>query len=199
MERTHSCLLTAAQYCSVLLTSTPLHTASLLTSYHCTHPCLPSAPCSPRSLHFRQGPCQHNYCLACFKRWLAQGKKTCPTCRAAFPAKFIDNPRINTLLTYAIRQAKQGIRADTCVWQIWRRAAHMHAQTHTHTSMCASIDTRTHTHTHTRIPPAPIARACAVHLAHTHASLTSPDPPKRSRLNVPCAPDAPMLPPVASW
>jgi hypothetical protein len=57
-----------------------------------------------------QGPCQHNFCLACFKRWLGQGKKTCPTCRAGFPAKFCDNPRINTLLTYAIRCAKQGIK-----------------------------------------------------------------------------------------
>jgi len=59
-----------------------------------------------------QGPCQHNFCLACFKRWLGQGKKTCPTCRAGFPAKFCENPRINTLLTYAIRCAKQGIKND---------------------------------------------------------------------------------------
>lgn len=59
-----------------------------------------------------QGPCQHNFCLACFKRWLAQGKKTCPTCRTPFPNKFIENPRINTLLTYAIRCAKQGIKSD---------------------------------------------------------------------------------------
>jgi hypothetical protein len=46
-----------------------------------------------------QGPCQHNFCLACFKRWYAQGKKSCPTCRAAFPPKFAENPRINTVLT----------------------------------------------------------------------------------------------------
>uniref|UniRef100_A0A383VGC2 RING-type E3 ubiquitin transferase n=1 Tax=Tetradesmus obliquus TaxID=3088 RepID=A0A383VGC2_TETOB len=58
------------------------------------------------------GPCQHNFCLACFKRWLAQGKKTCPTCRTPFPNKFIENPRINTLLTYAIRCAKQGVKSD---------------------------------------------------------------------------------------
>eukprot|EP00775_Hariotina_reticulata_P002915 gene2915-3202_t len=58
------------------------------------------------------GPCQHNFCLNCFKRWLGQGKKTCPTCRAPFPAKFCENPRINTLLTYAIRCAKQGITTD---------------------------------------------------------------------------------------
>lgn len=59
-----------------------------------------------------QGPCQHNFCLACFKRWLGQGKKSCPTCRAGFSAKFCENPRINTLLTYAIRCAKQGIKTD---------------------------------------------------------------------------------------
>eukprot|EP00878_Enallax_costatus_P002906 GHUV01003100.1.p1 GENE.GHUV01003100.1~~GHUV01003100.1.p1 ORF type:complete len:864 (+),score=393.39 GHUV01003100.1:552-3143(+) len=58
------------------------------------------------------GPCQHNFCLNCFKRWTAQGKKNCPTCRTAFPKGFIDNPRINTLLTHAIRCAKQGIKSD---------------------------------------------------------------------------------------
>ncbi|KAL0024465.1 hypothetical protein WJX77_007093 [Trebouxia sp. C0004] len=55
-------------------------------------------------------PCQHNFCLACFKKWVAQGKKTCPTCRNPFPAKFAANPRINTALTTAIRMAKQGVR-----------------------------------------------------------------------------------------
>ncbi|KAA6428294.1 MAG: E3 ubiquitin- ligase ORTHRUS 2-like [Trebouxia sp. A1-2] len=54
-------------------------------------------------------PCQHNFCLACFKKWVAQGK-TCPTCRNPFPAKFAANPRINTALTTAIRMAKQGVR-----------------------------------------------------------------------------------------
>jgi E3 ubiquitin-protein ligase UHRF1 len=45
-----------------------------------------------------QAPCQHNFCLGCFNKWVGQGKKTCPTCRHAFPAKFAANPRINTLL-----------------------------------------------------------------------------------------------------
>ena len=36
------------------------------------------------------------------------GKKACPTCRAAFPPKFVANPRVNTALTFAIRMAKQG-------------------------------------------------------------------------------------------
>ena len=57
-----------------------------------------------------QAPCQHNFCLACFKKWVAQGKKTCPTCRNAIPAKFAANPRINTALTTAIRMAKQGVK-----------------------------------------------------------------------------------------
>jgi hypothetical protein len=39
-----------------------------------------------------------------------KGKRACPTCRAPFPAKFCENPRINTLLTHAIRMAKQGIK-----------------------------------------------------------------------------------------
>ena len=55
-----------------------------------------------------QAPCQHNFCLGCFKKWVAQGKKTCPTCRSGFPAKFAANPRINTALTTAIRMAKAG-------------------------------------------------------------------------------------------
>lgn len=80
-----------------------------------------------------QGPCQHNFCLACFKRWLGQGKKTCPTCRAGFPAKFCDNPRINTLLTYAIRCAKQGIK-DSAPKAYKRIAGALLAASHNSTS-----------------------------------------------------------------
>ncbi|GAX84579.1 hypothetical protein CEUSTIGMA_g12000.t1 [Chlamydomonas eustigma] len=57
-------------------------------------------------------PCQHNYCLGCFKKWCHQGKKTCPTCRAPFPSKFSQNPRINTALAFAIRLAKNPVKAD---------------------------------------------------------------------------------------
>lgn len=55
-----------------------------------------------------QAPCQHNFCLGCFNKWVGQGKKTCPTCRSALPAKFCGNPRINTALATAIRMAKMG-------------------------------------------------------------------------------------------
>ena len=55
-----------------------------------------------------QAPCGHNFCLGCFNKWVAQGKKSCPTCRAGLPAKFIANPRINTALAGAIRMAKLG-------------------------------------------------------------------------------------------
>ena len=57
-----------------------------------------------------QAPCQHNFCLGCFNRWVAQGKKSCPTCRSGLPAKFVSNPRINTALAGAIRMAKLGDR-----------------------------------------------------------------------------------------
>ena len=56
-----------------------------------------------------QAPCQHNFCLGCFNKWVNQGKKTCPTCRHPFPAKFASNPRINTALAGAIRMAKLGV------------------------------------------------------------------------------------------
>ena len=69
------------------------------------------------SLLLLQAPCQHNFCLACFKRWVAQGKKSCPTCRHSFPAKFASTPRINTALTVAIRMAKQGVRKPTAAQQ----------------------------------------------------------------------------------
>lgn len=55
-------------------------------------------------------PCQHNFCLACFGKWTAKGNKQCPTCRAAYPAAFANNPRINTALAVAIRMARLGER-----------------------------------------------------------------------------------------
>ncbi|GMH33412.1 hypothetical protein BSKO_01246 [Bryopsis sp. KO-2023] len=52
-------------------------------------------------------PCQHNFCLACFKRWVGQAaKNSCPTCREAIPRAFINNPKVNTALAMAIRMTK---------------------------------------------------------------------------------------------
>lgn len=53
-----------------------------------------------------QTPCGHNFCLKCFQRWVAQGKKSCVKCRAAIPAKMASNPRINSALVMAIRMAR---------------------------------------------------------------------------------------------
>lgn len=64
-------------------------------------PCTGFVHCHPA-----QAPCQHNFCLKCFQKWVGTGKKTCPTCRHSFPASFASNPRINTALTVAIRMAK---------------------------------------------------------------------------------------------
>ncbi|KAK9812690.1 hypothetical protein WJX72_002129 [[Myrmecia] bisecta] len=69
---------------------------------------LKCAMCMELAVRPITAPCQHNFCLGCFNKWTAQGKKTCPTCRAGFPAKFAANPRINTVLASAIRLAKQG-------------------------------------------------------------------------------------------
>ena len=88
-----------------------------------------------------QAPCQHNFCLGCFNKWVAQGKKTCPTCRHAFPPKFAANPRINTLLASAIRMAKLGQRPASakvavvglrlllgCHWHTWMHTTHVKYQ-----------------------------------------------------------------------
>lgn len=69
-------------------------------------------------LCWKQAPCQHNFCLGCFNKWTGQGKKTCPTCRAALPAKFSSNPRINTALATAIRMAKLGQQRPSTKQQV---------------------------------------------------------------------------------
>ncbi|CAA7014956.1 unnamed protein product [Microthlaspi erraticum] len=53
------------------------------------------------------GPCGHNFCLKCFRKWtVGQGKRTSPKCRTAFPAVMVTNPQINYALVSAIRLAK---------------------------------------------------------------------------------------------
>lgn len=61
-----------------------------------------------------QAPCQHNFCLKCFKDLVAKAKnKACPSCRHSLSAKFCENPRINTALASAIRAFKAGYDAKT--------------------------------------------------------------------------------------
>lgn len=51
-------------------------------------------------------PCGHNFCLKCLEKWIRQGKNSCSNCRTAIPAKMASNPRINSQLAKAIRNAK---------------------------------------------------------------------------------------------
>ena len=53
-----------------------------------------------------QAPCQHNFCLVCFTKWVQQSKTSCPTCRAPIPPSVRSNPRINAALVCAIRMAR---------------------------------------------------------------------------------------------
>lgn len=54
-----------------------------------------------------QTPCGHNFCLKCFERWIAQGKRTCTNCRRPIPSSMASQPRINSALVLAIRMAKK--------------------------------------------------------------------------------------------
>ena len=54
-----------------------------------------------------QAPCQHNFCLVCFTKWVQQSKTTCPTCRHAIPQAMRQNPRINSALVSAIRLVRR--------------------------------------------------------------------------------------------
>ncbi|CAI5932451.1 unnamed protein product [Closterium sp. NIES-65] len=54
----------------------------------------------------RQTPCGHNFCLVCFRKWLAQGKRSCAKCRRAVPPDMMKQPRINPVIVAAIRHAK---------------------------------------------------------------------------------------------
>nr|ADR79438.1 VARIANT IN METHYLATION-like protein [Liriodendron tulipifera] len=51
-------------------------------------------------------PCGHNFCLKCFQKWVAQGKRTCAKCRHTIPTKMASQPRINSALVVAIRMAR---------------------------------------------------------------------------------------------
>ncbi|MCO5563798.1 hypothetical protein L7F22_017446 [Adiantum nelumboides] len=58
-------------------------------------------------------PCGHNFCLRCFQRWVAQGKKHCGKCRTLIPSKMASQPRINSALVVAIRMAKSSTTTST--------------------------------------------------------------------------------------
>lgn len=58
-------------------------------------------------------PCGHNFCLRCFQRWIAQGKKHCGKCRTPIPSKMASQPRINSALVVAIRMAKSSSTPST--------------------------------------------------------------------------------------
>ncbi|CAI5499214.1 unnamed protein product [Closterium sp. Naga37s-1] len=60
----------------------------------------------PSPPYSRQTPCGHNFCLVCFRKWLAQGKRSCAKCRRAVPPDMMKQPRINPVIVAAIRHAK---------------------------------------------------------------------------------------------
>lgn len=64
------------------------------------------SPAAHATLRGEQAPCQHNFCLSCFNKWVQQGKKTCVKCRKELPAAMRNNPRINSLLVKCIRMAR---------------------------------------------------------------------------------------------
>ena len=49
-----------------------------------------------------QTPCGHNFCLKCYDRYVAQGKRQCANCRRQIPTSL----KINDVLVRAIRRAK---------------------------------------------------------------------------------------------
>ena len=67
-------------------------------------PCCSTPPATP------QVPCQHNFCLGCFTKWVQQSKTSCPKCRAAIPQVMRANPRINAALVSAIRMVRRSRR-----------------------------------------------------------------------------------------
>ena len=72
----------------------------------------PQFPPSLRSPTLCQVPCQHNFCLTCFTKWVQQSKTSCPKCRATIPGAMRANPRINSALVSAIRMART--RSSSC-------------------------------------------------------------------------------------
>ncbi|EOA20270.1 hypothetical protein CARUB_v10000573mg [Capsella rubella] len=51
-------------------------------------------------------PCEHNFCLNCFEKWIDRGNTSCAKCRSPIPDKMASNPRVNTFLVPFIRTAK---------------------------------------------------------------------------------------------
>ncbi|XVE66083.1 hypothetical protein DITRI_Ditri08aG0052600 [Diplodiscus trichospermus] len=57
--------------------------------------------------------CGHNFCLKCFQKWVAQGKRTCAICRNRIPLTMASQPRINSALAIAIRMAKMDHKSNS--------------------------------------------------------------------------------------
>jgi E3 ubiquitin-protein ligase UHRF1 len=128
---------------------------------------------NPRSVSRRQAPCQHNFCLGCFTKWVQQSKTSCPTCRASIPQSMRQNPRINAALVNAIRM----VRAAPCPARVARRPASPHAL---------------------RDPRRPSAASGSRPPRRRRQSWqTSSAPTKRSPRSAPCAP-ARRTPPAAA-
>jgi hypothetical protein len=173
VERTHSCLLTAAQYCSVLLTSTPLHTASLLTSYHCT----PPASHLPLVLlaRFTSGRAHANTTTvwrASSAGWRRARRRARPAVLLSLPSSLTTPASTHCSPTPSARRNREYVLTRACgrYGAGQHTCMRKHTHTHTHTHLCARPLTQAHIHTHTHasLPRPFLVRVQCISRIHTH-------------------------------